>query len=331
MKSLFGIKIFVTIFLTQIGIAWAQNPDLAAKNYPDRPVRILVTTAPGGASDIIIRPLAQRLTETLKQTFFIDNKPGASGIIAMEAGAKANPDGYTILFGTVGTFASNAAVHEKIPYDPIKDYAHVSLICKTYLVLIINPKLPINNVKEFVEYAKARPGKLTYGSYGMGSFAHLLAASFSDTTAIETVHVPYKGSLPAITALMAGEIDFMIDTLPSAVPFIKQNRIKALAISSPERFEATPEIATFAESGYPQFKPNAWWGIAAPANTPKAIVQKLNAAISEALKTPDLIDRYRASYAIPVGGPSDELLKQISTDLKSLTETAKKGKISINN
>ena len=249
----------------------------------------------------------------------------------MEAGAKANPDGYTILFGTVGTFASNAAVHEKIPYDPIKDYAHVSLICKTYMVLIINPKLPINNVKEFVEYAKARPGKLTYGSYGMGSFAHLLAASFSDTTAIETVHVPYKGSLPAITALMAGEIDFMIDTLPSAVPFIKQNRIKALAISSPERFEATPEIATFAESGYPQFKPNAWWGIAAPANTPKAIVQKLNAAISEALKTPDLIDRYRASYAIPVGGPSDELLKQISTDLKSLTETAKKGKISINN
>ncbi len=331
MKSLFGIKIFVTIFLTQIGIAWAQNPDLAAKNYPDRPVRILVTTAPGGASDIIIRPLAQRLTETLKQTFFIDNKPGASGIIAMEAGAKANPDGYTILFGTVGTFASNAAVHEKIPYDPIKDYAHVSLICKTYMVLIINPKLPINNVKEFVEYAKARPGKLTYGSYGMGSFAHLLAASFSDTTAIETVHVPYKGSLPAITALMAGEIDFMIDTLPSAVPFIKQNRIKALAISSPERFEATPEIATFAESGYPQFKPNAWWGIAAPANTPKAIVQKLNAAISEAIKTPDLIDRYRASYAIPVGGPSDELLKQISTDLKSLTETAKKGKISINN
>ena len=130
---------------------------------------------------------------------------------------------------------------------------------------------------------------------------------------------------------MAGEIDFMIDTLPSAVPFIKQNRIKALAISSLERFEATPEIATFAESGYPQFKPNAWWGIAAPANTPKAIVQKLNAAISEALKTPDLIDRYRASYAIPVGGPSDELLKQISTDLKSLTETAKKGKISINN
>ena len=331
MKSLFGIKIFVTIFLTQIGIAWAQNPDLAAKNYPDRPVRILVTTAPGGASDIIIRPLAQRLTETLKQTFFIDNKPGASGIIAMEAGAKANPDGYTILFGTVGTFASNAAVHEKIPYDPIKDYAHVSLICKTYMVLIINPKLPINNVKEFVEYAKARPGKLTYGSYGMGSFAHLLAASFSDTTAIETVHVPYKGSLPAITALMAGEIDFMIDTLPSAVPFIKQNRIKALAISSPERFEATPEIATFAESGYPQFKPNAWWGIAAPANTPKAIVQKLNAAISEAIKTPDLIDRYRASYALPVGGPSDELLKQISTDLKSLTETAKKGKISINN
>ena len=331
MKSLFGIKIFVTIFLTQIGIAWAQNPDLAAKNYPDRPVRILVTTAPGGASDIIIRPLAQRLTETLKQTFFIDNKPGASGIIAMEAGAKANPDGYTILFGTVGTFASNAAVHEKIPYDPIKDYAHVSLICKTYMVLIINPKLPINNVKEFVEYAKARPGKLTYGSYGMGSFAHLLAASFSDTTAIETVPGPYKGSLPAITALMAGEIDFMIDTLPSAVPFIKQNRIKALAISSPERFEATPEIATFAESGYPQFKPNAWWGIAAPANTPKAIVQKLNAAISEALKTPDLIDRYRASYAIPVGGPSDELLKQISTDLKSLTETAKKGKISINN
>ena len=331
MKSLFGIKVFVTIFLTQIGIAWAQNPDLTSKNYPDRPVRILVTTAPGGASDIIIRPLAQRITETLKQTFFIDNKPGAAGIIAMEAGAKANPDGYTILFGTVGTFASNAAVHEKIPYDPIKDYAHVSLICKTYMVLIINPKLPINNVKEFVEYAKARPGKLTYGSYGMGSFSHLLAASFSDTTAIETVHVPYKGSLPAITALMAGEIDFMIDTLISAVPFVKQNRVKALAITSPERYEAAPDIVTFAESGYPQFKPSAWWGIAAPANTPRAIVQKLNAAISEALKTPDLIDRYRASYAIPVGGPSDELLKQISTDLKNFTETAKKGKISINN
>jgi tripartite-type tricarboxylate transporter receptor subunit TctC len=331
MKSLFGIKIFVTIFLTQIGIAWGQNPDLASKNYPERPVRIIVTTAPGGASDIVIRPLSQRLSEILKQPFFIDNKPGASGIIAMEAGAKANADGYSILFGTVGTFASNPAVHEKIPYNPIKDYAHVSLIAKTYMVLIINPKLPINNVKEFVEYAKARPGKLTYGSFGMGSFAHLLAASFSDTTGIETVHVPYKGSLPAITALMAGEIDFMVDTLVSAIPFLKQNRIKALAISSPERFEATPEIMTFAESGFPQFNPLAWWGIAAPANTPSAIVQKLNSAINEALKTPDLKDRYRASYAIPVGGSSEDFLKQLSNDLKTLTETAKKGKISINN
>ena len=321
-SNLFAVASLALTF----GLSSAQ-----AQEYPNKPIKMIVGFSAGSISDNTARVVAEQAEKTLGQSIVVENIPGAGATLAAARAAKSPADGYTILFGTVGTFASNAAVHEKLPYDSIKDYAHVSLICKTYMVLIINPKLPINNVKEFVEYAKARPGKLTYGSYGMGSFAHLLAASFSDTTAIETVHVPYKGSLPAITALMAGEIDFMIDTLPSAVPFIKQNRIKALAISSPERFEATPEIATFAESGYPQFKPNGWWGIAAPANTPKAIVQKLNAAISEALKTPDLIDRYRASYAIPVGGPGDELLKQISTDLKTLTETAKKGKISINN
>jgi tripartite-type tricarboxylate transporter receptor subunit TctC len=328
MKNKKILSLFVLFFLSQLPFAFAQSTS-NANNYPDRPVRVLVTTAPGGASDIIIRPLAQKLTESLKQTFYVDNKPGASGIIAMDEVAKANPDGYTLVFGTVGTFSSNAAVHHKLPYNSLKDYSPVALICETYMVLIINPKLPINNVKEFVEYAKARPGKLTYGSYGVGSFAHHLAAAFSDTTNIETIHVPYKGSLPAITALMAGEIDFMVDTLPSALPFIKQNRIKALAISSPDRFSAITELTTFSESGYPTFNPKAWWGIAAPANTPKDVVNKLNNTLNDILKTPAAIEQLRSSYAIPIGGPPENLAKQIQVDLNSLQQTAKKSKISI--
>lgn len=324
------LKYFLIFFLIPLGTLRVQAQN-AVSNYPDRPVRILVTTAPGGASDIVLRPLAQRLTETLKQAFFLDNRPGASGIIAMDAGAKAVPDGYTLLFGTIGTFTTNPAVHEKVPYDPIKDYAHVSLVSKTYMVLVINPKLPINNLKEFIDYARARPGKLSYGSYGQGSFSHLLGASLTDITGVEAVHVPYKGSLPAITALISGEIDFLIDTLPSAMPFIKQNRIKGIAISSPERYEATPDILTFAESGYPQYRPVGWFGIAAPLNTPKPIVDKLNMAINEALKTPDLNEKYRAIHTIPAGGSGEDMSKQISIDLKGFTETAKKSKISINN
>ena len=320
------------IFLSATGLAVSQVPNpKAIEAYPDRPVRVVVTTAPGGASDIIIRPLVQKLTESLKQPFFVDNKPGASGMIAMEYVAKAPPDGYTLVFGTIGTFTSNPAVYTKVTYDSLKSYSHVALIGKTYMTLAVSSNLPVKTLKEFVDYAKANPGKLTYGSFGTGSIAHLLGASFSEINGAQTVHVPYKGSLPAITALMAGEIDFIVDTLPSALPFIKQGRIKALGINSPERHEAAPEIPTFAEAGYPQFKTTPWWAIAFPANTPRPIVQKLNLAINEALKSPDLIESYRSKYLIPLGGTPEDLFKLVSGDLATQVEIAKNSNIRIDN
>ncbi|MEI7530456.1 MAG: tripartite tricarboxylate transporter substrate binding protein [Betaproteobacteria bacterium] len=325
-------KIFKAIFISSIVIStsFTQAQDnKTVESYPKNNVRVLVTTAPGGASDIIIRPIAEKLSSTFGQSFYIDNRAGASGIIAMDAGAKAPPDGYTLTFGTVGTFASNPAVHSKLPYDSIKDYAHVALIGKTFTTLIVSPKLPVNSLKEFVEYAKVHKGTLTYGSYGMGSFAHLMAASFSDSAGIETIHVPYKGSLPAITALMSGEIDFIVDTLPSALPFIKQNRVKSLAISSPDRYFAAPEIPTFTESGYPQFNPVAWWAVAAPAKTPAGIVKKLNATINVALKSPELIQMYKDRYVEPVGGSPEDCMNFIKAEVLNMTAIAKKANISI--
>jgi tripartite-type tricarboxylate transporter receptor subunit TctC len=304
-----------------------ERPPDTAKNYPDRPVRVIVTTAAGGASDYVVRPITQKMGENLKQNFVVDNRAGASGIIAMEIGAKAPPDGYTILLATIGTLASNFAVHPKLPYHPLKDYAPISKAADTYFILSVYPGLPVNSVQELVAMAKAQPGKVTYATYGVGSFSHLLSEWFSSIANIKMTHVPYKGSAPAVADLMAGQVNCAIDTLTSALPQVRAKRLRALAIGTPQRYKAAPEIPTFAEAGYPQFEPLGWWGFLAPAGTPQPIVAKLNAEIRKALATPEVRERLEATGAIPVGNSAEEFAKQIKTSVDIYVKVARDANI----
>ena len=308
--------------------ALAQNrPAAADTRYPIRPVRVIVTTAAGGASDFIVRPIAQKLSENTKQNFVIDNRAGASGIIAMEMGAKAPPDGYTLLFGTIGTVASNFAVHANLPYHPIRDYAPISKAADTYFVLSVNPSVPVHTVKEFVALAKAQPGRITYATYGVGSFAHLLAEYFSSIAGIKLVHVPYKGSAPAVADLVAGQVMCMFDTTTSALPMVRVNRLRALAIGTPARYGAAPDVPTFTEAGYPQFQPIGWWGFLAPAKTPRAIVDKINAEIQKALASPDVRERIESTGAVPAPTTPEAFAARIKADVDTYVRVAREANI----
>jgi hypothetical protein len=323
------MKVFISIcigLLVQIN-AFAQS-DVAS--YPNKPVRLIVTTAAGGGSDAIARPLEAKFSEFLGQQVIIDNRPGASGMIAMELAARAQPDGYTIVFATVGTLASNYALHEKITYNPIKDYEPVTKVAETYLTLIVNPKLGVNSVQEFVALAKSREktNPLTFASYGVGSFAQLVTEWFSSIANIKMIHVPYKGSAPAMTDLIGGQVDCFIDTLPSAMPFIRSKQVKALAVGMDKRGDGPlADIPTFAQSGFPEFQPKAWWGILAPANTPKPIVAKLNLALTKALSNPEVRARFTTAMATPIGNSPDEFRKQIKDEVDTYVRVAKQANI----
>jgi len=323
------MKVFISIcigLLVQIN-TFAQS-DVAS--YPNKPVRLIVTTAAGGGSDAIARPLEAKFSEFLGQQVIIDNRPGASGMIAMELAARAQPDGYTIVFATVGTLASNYALHEKITYNPIKDYEPVTKVAETYLTLIVNPKLGVNSVQEFVALAKSREktNPLTFASYGVGSFAQLVTEWFSSIANIKMIHVPYKGSAPAMTDLIGGQVDCFIDTLPSAMPFIRSKQVKALAVGMDKRGDGPlADIPTFAQSGFPEFQPKAWWGILAPANTPKPIVAKLNLALTKALSNPEVRARFTTAMATPIGNSPDEFRKQIKDEVDTYVRVAKQANI----
>jgi tripartite-type tricarboxylate transporter receptor subunit TctC len=274
--------------------------------------------------------IEQKMSERLGQAVIVENRPGASGIIGTDLISKAEPDGYTIVFATVGTMASNYALHEKITYNPIKDYEPVTKVAETYLTLIINPKLGVNSVQEFVALAKSREktNPLTFASYGVGSFAQLVTEWFSSLANIKMIHVPYKGSAPAMTDLIGGQVDCFIDTLPSAMPFIRSKQVKALAVGMDKRGDGVlADIPTFAQSGFPDFQPKAWWGILAPANTPKPIVDKLNSALTKALSNPDVRARFATAMAIPVGNSPEEFRKQIKDEVDTYVRVAKQANI----
>jgi tripartite-type tricarboxylate transporter receptor subunit TctC len=306
--------------------AQERQPD-AYNSYPNKLVRVIVTVPPGGPSDYNARLIAKKMSENLKQNFIVDNRAGAAGIIAMEMGAKAPPDGYTILFGTVGTVATNFAVYEKLPYHPIRDYAPISKAVEAYFILSVHPGVPANTVQEFVALAKAQPGKITYATFGVGSFSHLLTEWFSSIAGVKLNHVPYKGAAPAVADLIAGQVNCAIDSLSSALPYVRQKRLRALAIGSAKRYHAAPDIPTFVEAGYPQFKPLGWWGFLAPANTPQPIINKLNEEIRKALTAVDVREGLEATGAIPVGNSPDEFAKQIKTDVDLYTKVAREANI----
>jgi tripartite-type tricarboxylate transporter receptor subunit TctC len=263
-----------------------------AQAYPAKPVKIVVPYAPGGPNDIVARLLAEKLTASTGQTFLVENKPGGGSNIGAEAVAKSPPDGHTLLVAaTSHSINMTLFPKENLKYDLLKDFAPVSLLMTGPLVLVTHPALPVKNVKEFVALAKTKAGKMSFGSSGNGASTHLAGEMLNAAAGIQTIHVPYKGSGPALTDLMGGQIDFMVDTMISAMPFVTSGKLRALATTGKTRSPVLPDVPTLAEQGYPGFEAVAWIGLLAPAKTPPEVVAKLNAEVRKVLEQPEVRGR----------------------------------------
>ena len=275
--------------------------------YPNKPIRMIVPFAPGGASDFVARVLSPRLTEVLGQQVLVENRSGAGGNIGMEAGAKAAPDGYTIYLGNIGTIAINPALYPKLTIDTVKDFQGVTQVVDLPSVLVINSSSAAASVSEFVAQAKANPGKLNYASPGSGTMNRLEMEMLRRAAGLEMVHVPYSGGAgPAVAGVVAGETQVMFTTMPSAIGMIRGGRLKALATTSPKRTEQLVAVPTMVEAGYPEFVTSSWQGIFVPAGTPKEVVDRLHAALVQTLQTPDVIGRLAKSGVSAVTSASPQ-------------------------
>ncbi|HVL08850.1 MAG TPA: tripartite tricarboxylate transporter substrate binding protein [Burkholderiaceae bacterium] len=266
----------------------AATPAIAADKYPSKPVTIIVPFSAGGTTDILARIVGVKLGETLGETVIIDNRPGAGGNIGAAMVAKAKPDGYTLLMGTVGTHAINQTLYPKLNFDPIKDFAPLTRVANLPNLLVVHPSVPAKNVQELIAYAKANPGKLNFGSSGNGSSIHLSGELFKNMTGIDMQHVPYKGSAPAVTDLLGGQISMMFDNMPSAIQHVKSGKLRPLAVTTAKRSPALPNVPTIAESGVKGYEATSWFGLLAPAGTPPAIINRLNADLVKILAMPDV-------------------------------------------
>jgi tripartite-type tricarboxylate transporter receptor subunit TctC len=284
----------------------AFAPAAHAGVYPERPVKIVVPFAPGGGTDVIARTLADALGKELGQSVFVENKPGASTIVGTEAVATSPPDGYTLLMATFA-HAVNPSLKAHLPYDTFNDFAPVALIARSFNIAVVNPKLPINNIAELVAYAKANPGKLSYGSYGVGTSAHLAGELFKSLAQVDLVHVPYKGAAPAITDLLGGHIDVMFTTVASVAPYIQNGELRALAVTSAERSKAFPNLPTMAESGLPGYVAESWYGVFTRAGTPADVIAKLNSASRHALASDAFNKLVQVEGLTLVAAPPEEL------------------------
>ena len=256
-----------------------------AETYPSKSIRVVVPYPPGGTPDILIRELAPKLTAALGQQIIVDNRPGAGGNIGSEVVAKAAPDGYTLVMGTTATHSINQALYKKLAYDPLKDFVAVALIATMPNVLVVNNDFPVKNVKELIALAKAKPGTITFGSGGNGTTHHLSGALFEKMTGVDMTHVPYKGAGQALPDLIGGQINIMFDNITSSMAYIKSGKLRVLAVTTPKRSAALPDVPTMQEAGVPGYEMSGWFGLLAPAKTPPEIVARLNKAINKILQS----------------------------------------------
>ena len=277
---------------------------------------LVVPFAPGGTSELISRLVAQKLTERLGQQVVVENRPGAAGNIAMEQVARAAPDGYTLILGHIGTLAVNPAMFPKLPYDAIKDFAPVSLIAAVPNIVTVNPAVPAKTLKEFLDLARAKPGSINYGSAGNGSAGHLAMEYLKRIAKTDMVHVPYKGTGPMLTDLLAGQTQATFTGSSPLIPHIKSGKLRALAVGSAVRIPSLPEVPTVAESGFAGFATAQWYGIIAPAKTPPAIIQKLSVEIAQVMKQPDVIARLSGDGTVMIGSTPNEFAAYISKEMK---------------
>ena len=286
--------------------AAAMSGNAAAEVYPDKPIRIVVPYAPGGSTDITARLIAKSLGARFGQSVYIENRTGAGGAIGHEVVARSPADGYTLLFSAAGPLTVTPHTYPKLAYDPIKSFEPVMLVATQPLLLVVNPDMKVNSVADLIREAKSKHGKLNYGSFGNGSAAHLAGESFKMQNKVSMTHVPYKGSSPALTALMGGEIDLMFDVFSTAAPLVQAGKLRAIAITSPTRSPLFPEVPTMAEAGMPGFDAGTWFGMLAPAGTSKQIIDKLNEAMNASLTEKELRSTLASQGAIVRGGSPAE-------------------------
>jgi tripartite-type tricarboxylate transporter receptor subunit TctC len=292
-----------------------------AQAFPTKPITIVVPFSAGGTTDILARVIGQFMSKDLGQPVIVDNRAGAGGNIGAQNVARAPADGYTLLMGTVGTHAINQSLYKKMGFDPIKDFAPLSRVALVPNLLVANPAQPFKNVKELIAYAKANPGKVTFASSGSGTSIHLSGEMFQQMAGVEMQHIPYKGSAPAMTDLLGGQTAVMFDNMPSAIGHVKAGKLRPLAVTTPKRSPALPDVPTIAEAGVPGYAATSWFGLLAPANTPAPVVAKLNASILKALADPDVKKKMAEQGAEPYGEKPEQFAEFIRS------ETAKWGKI----
>jgi len=285
-----------------LGAAVAASAAVQTPAYPSKPIRLVVPFTPGGSTDILARAIGQELTRAWSQSVIVYNVPGAGGAIGADKVAKAPADGYTLLMGHIGTLAVNPSLYPKLPYNPLKDFTPVAGVARVPNVLVVHPSVPAKDVRELVALAKAKPGLLNYGSGGNGSAANLATEYFKLQTGVSMVHIPYKGTVPAVTDLIGGQIQVLFTGAPAVIGHVKSGQLRALAVSSPKRLDALPDLPTVAQSGYKDFEADQWYGVVAPAGTPREVISKLNAQINAALNTPELKARLAAEGAVDMPG-----------------------------
>jgi tripartite-type tricarboxylate transporter receptor subunit TctC len=285
-----------------------------AQNYPNKPVRLIVPFSAGGPADVLARIVGEKLQRSLGQTVVVINKDGAGTLLGVDMAAKASADGYTLLLGNVA-MVINSSTGKRLPYDLLRDLAPVSLVFTQPLILVLNPAVPLTTLKDFIAFAKANPGKLKYGSSGVGTSIHLTSELFRAAVGVEFTHVPYKGAAPALTDLLGGQIDFMFPGITPVVAHVKSGRLRALGLTSRQRSPALPDVPTMLELGVANYESTGWYGMLVPAGTPKAIVQRLNQEVVAALKLPDLREKLVSQGGDPVSSTPEQFAAFIASEL----------------
>ena len=302
----------------------------SAQAYPSKPIRLIVPSAPGGGTDIAARLIAQGLTESFGQAVVVDNRGGAGGIAGVTVAAKLSaPDGYTLVLGSNGHLSFASAVNPKLPYDPQKDLAPISLVANQPFVIAISSAVPANSIRELIALAKAKPGSITYGSGGTGSASHLGVELFQIKAGITLMHIPYKGTGPGMSALMSGELQMLMAGLATVLPQAKSGKIKVLAVSGTQRSRMAPEVPTVSEAGLPGYEFNVWYGMMAPGGTPRAIVNKLAGEIARLLKAPIVLERFAVAGLEPVSNTPDEFAALLKREIPAWHKVAQDANIRI--
>jgi tripartite-type tricarboxylate transporter receptor subunit TctC len=319
MKATTGIVLLGWAVLNTVpGVAFAQ-----AQTYPTKPIRFIAPFPPGGTSDIIARVSAQKLTEALGKQVLVDNRGGASGTIGYEMAAKAAPDGYTLLLCSMGGLVTNQFLYKRLPFDPMNDFAHISQLATAGQVLVVYPGVQAKTVQELIALAKASPGKLNVGSGGLGTTQHIVAEVFQSATGTKFTHVPYKGSILAVTATLAGEITMTFADMAPAVPHIKAGRLRALVVSSEQRSTAIPDVPTMADAGIKDWFPQTWWAMAAPKGTPPAIIKRINGEIAQFMKAPDVQEKFASLGLVPLHSTPERMAELVKVAAGKMGQVVK--------